>query len=84
MLGGQKLTMSGPCLTEVDSVEVRYGTSQRTYECRIRSNFSVTCITPTFYNTGDIRVLVTVTQTDGNVTNYNGRFDICEKYLHFI
>lgn len=71
--------ISGPCLTETDNITVTYEVVKNIfYPCERKSQYSMTCITPAFYTTGDTGVVITVTHEDGTVSNYTGIYNICK------
>ncbi|XP_060071369.1 protein mesh-like [Ylistrum balloti] len=71
MYGGQEITVSGPCFTVNDTVWITFPNSDRQI-CVRKSDFSVRCLTPTFYVTGVINIDIHIITADGQDSYYMG------------
>ncbi|XP_069118209.1 protein mesh-like isoform X2 [Argopecten irradians] len=71
MYGSQEITVSGPCFSANDIVQIIFPNNV-SQTCVRRSEFSVACLTPTFYATGVIDIVLNVTASDGQTSRYSG------------
>ncbi|XP_033727091.1 protein mesh-like isoform X2 [Pecten maximus] len=61
MFGGEKKVLAGPCIHSNDTVTATFGGDGTTsVNCTMESMYSVTCVTPIFYKTGDVSVKLNV------------------------
>lgn len=63
MLGGQYITLGGPCIESTATVVARFAGSQK-YKCQRKSQFSIGCVTPVFNTTGEIIINIEIEQQD--------------------
>lgn len=63
MLGGTRLVISGPCfnITETVSLQMSDGIA---VSCTLRTDISVTCISPQVFRTGKEVILLNIIQAD--------------------
>ncbi|KAJ8298656.1 hypothetical protein KUTeg_022716 [Tegillarca granosa] len=72
MLGGQRIHIGGPCILIDDYITIRYGENTETYDCVRENDFKVTCVTPMFYRTGDMKIELTIKHERGTSSKYVG------------
>lgn len=63
MLGGQYITLGGPCIESTATVVASFAGSQK-YKCQRQSQFSIGCVTPVFNTTGEIIINIEIEQQD--------------------
>ncbi|XP_069107045.1 protein mesh-like [Argopecten irradians] len=64
MFGGERKVLAGPCIHATDTVTATFGSSGTPVHCSMDSMYSVACVTPTFYITGDVSVTLNVMTSD--------------------
>lgn len=63
MLGGQYITLGGPCIESTATIMASFSGSQK-YKCQRQSQYSVICITPVFNTTGEIIINIEIEEQD--------------------
>ncbi|OWF50292.1 hypothetical protein KP79_PYT23936 [Mizuhopecten yessoensis] len=76
MFGGEKKLLSGPCIQSNDTLTAVFGRGASSINCVMHSQFSVACVTPIFYTTGDVSVALTVTTSNQQSATYEGMITI--------
>ncbi|VDI51850.1 Hypothetical predicted protein [Mytilus galloprovincialis] len=79
MLGGTKLVISGPCfnITETVSLQMSDGIA---VSCTLRTDISVTCISPQVFRTGKEVILLNIIQAD-DIMFFRGTLTIVNQAL---
>ncbi|XP_060075248.1 sushi domain-containing protein 2-like [Ylistrum balloti] len=72
MFGGEEKVLAGPCIKSEDRVRATFGIEGSSVSCTMNSMYSVACITPTFYTTGDVGVTLEVTSPNQQSDVYGG------------
>jgi len=72
MFGGTLLVMSGTCFNQTDSVSLMMSDVKSKINCKWFSEYSVTCIAPPLYKTGQEMVELRVIQHDSQTLTFTG------------
>lgn len=54
MLGGEELTVTGPCLTVGQTVNARIRETNLEFPCVVTTDLKAVCITPSLFRTGEL------------------------------
>lgn len=84
MLGGQYIVIGGPCLHSEDRVFIKYSPLVTSFLCQRLSYYSAVCITPMFNMTGDIKVNLTIKNSNEEMQHHQGIYTICEFSFIFV
>ena len=86
MLGGQLLTIGGPCMDTDDEITINYGNNaDALYACERLNEFAASCVTPMFNITGKIPITVYINRSSSqNTDNYTGQYHVGKFYVKFL
>ena len=72
MFGGTLLVLTGPCFDQDDSISLVMSDVKGEIHCKWFSNYSVTCISPSLYRTGQEMVELRVILRDNETLTFSG------------